>query len=150
MGGMKESLIRLENENRRKAIQPENEEIRRTSVHSTTLTPEQAHNICSRPQSHTRNYQRHTFQTPNPPIIQIHNPITHNKRLFLLCLPNSNTKLHLKMIQMHIFMKTTDHIHKMHHKCPTKTTNTKILSMMRLMRSSIIMSFRVEMEWGTK
>ena len=44
-GGMEERLVRVENENRRKAIQSKNEDIRRTSVHSTTLTPEQAHNL---------------------------------------------------------------------------------------------------------
>ncbi|KAG5632155.1 hypothetical protein H5410_003872 [Solanum commersonii] len=67
MGGMEERLVQVENENRRKAIQPEYEEIRRASVHSTTLTPGQAHNLCSPPQSRTQNYQCPTFQTPNPP-----------------------------------------------------------------------------------
>ncbi|KAH0773695.1 hypothetical protein KY290_010832 [Solanum tuberosum] len=67
MGGMEERLVRVENENRRKAIQPEYDEIRKASVHSTTLASGQAHNLCSPPQSQTRNYQRPTFQTPNPP-----------------------------------------------------------------------------------
>ena len=51
---------------------------------------------------------------------------------------------------MHLFMKPTHHTHKMHHKFPTMTTNTKILSMMRLMRISITMSFGVEMEMEYK
>ncbi|KAH0748148.1 hypothetical protein KY290_027380 [Solanum tuberosum] len=43
----------------------------------------------------------------------------------------------------------------MHHKCPTKTTNTKILSMMKFMRSSIMMSLGsmgvgMEMEYKGK
>ena len=53
MGGVEERLVRVENENRRKVIKPENEEIRRTSVHFTTLTQEKAHNLCSPPQSRT-------------------------------------------------------------------------------------------------
>ncbi|KAG5599248.1 hypothetical protein H5410_030618 [Solanum commersonii] len=67
IGGMEERLVRVENENRRNAIQPEYDEIRRASVHSTTLASVQADNLCSPPQSQTRSYQRPTFQTPNPP-----------------------------------------------------------------------------------
>uniref|UniRef100_M1DGI0 Uncharacterized protein n=1 Tax=Solanum tuberosum TaxID=4113 RepID=M1DGI0_SOLTU len=51
MGGMEERLVRVENENRRKAIQPEYDEIRRASVHSTALALGQAHNLCYPPQS---------------------------------------------------------------------------------------------------
>ena len=43
MQAMEKMLVRIENENRWKAIQPKFEEIRRTSVHSTTLTPEQSY-----------------------------------------------------------------------------------------------------------
>ncbi|XP_049349488.1 uncharacterized protein LOC125814082 [Solanum verrucosum] len=64
MGGMEERLVRVENENRRKAIQPEYEEIRRASVHSTTLALGQAHNLCSPPQSRTRNYHAPLSKLP--------------------------------------------------------------------------------------
>ena len=67
MGGMEERLVRLENENRSKAIQTNNEEIIRTLMHSTTLTQEQAHNLCFPPQSRTPNCQRPKLQTPNLP-----------------------------------------------------------------------------------
>ncbi|KAG5594758.1 hypothetical protein H5410_035990 [Solanum commersonii] len=53
MGGMEERLVRVENKNRRKAIQPEYDDIRRASVRSTTLASGQAHNLCSPPQSQT-------------------------------------------------------------------------------------------------
>ncbi|KAH0650425.1 hypothetical protein KY284_030337 [Solanum tuberosum] len=46
-------------------------------------------------------------------------------------------------------MNPTHHIQQMHQKFRTKTTNTKILSMMKFMRSCIMMSFgimRVGME----
>ena len=51
MGGMEERLIRVESENRRIKHQSKNEDIKRTLVHSSTLTPEQAYNLCSPPQS---------------------------------------------------------------------------------------------------
>ncbi|KAH0652675.1 hypothetical protein KY289_030353 [Solanum tuberosum] len=53
MGGMEETIVRVETENRWKDIQPEYNEIRRAMVHSTTLSPGQAHNLCSPSQSRT-------------------------------------------------------------------------------------------------
>ncbi|KAH0722539.1 hypothetical protein KY290_005194 [Solanum tuberosum] len=148
MGGMEERLVQVENENRRKEIQPEYEEIRRASVHSTTLAPRQAHNQCSPPQSRTQNYQCPIFQNPNPPnhlrqptphpIPQPYHPPQEN----LLFVANQiQYQTPFRNDSIHLFMNPTHHIHKMHHKSPTKTTNTKILSMMKFMRSSIMMNF---------
>ncbi|KAG5631301.1 hypothetical protein H5410_003018 [Solanum commersonii] len=47
MGGTEERLVRVENENRRKAIQPEYDEIRRASMQPPPFLPRQAHNIYS-------------------------------------------------------------------------------------------------------
>ncbi|KAH0705915.1 hypothetical protein KY285_012228 [Solanum tuberosum] len=82
MGGMEKRLVRVENENRRKAIQPEYEEIRRASVHSSTLAPGQAHNLCSPPQNRTQNYQHRTFQ-PSNPANHLRQPMPHpNPQLY--------------------------------------------------------------------
>ena len=64
MGGMEERLVRVE---RGKSLQIENEEMRRASVQSTTITPGQAHELCYPPPHQTRNFQQPTFQTNNTP-----------------------------------------------------------------------------------
>lgn len=99
MGGIEERLVWVESG---KLLQIENEEIRRESMKSTTITLGKTHEICYFPLNQTRNFQQHTFQIfqANLHHISILNYIIIHKRIDLLWTTKFDTKLHFDTHQM--------------------------------------------------